>query len=102
MTDLLEFPASSLQKAIESGEATARKAVDASFDRIRDANAGKDGLNLLLYQDRHDALTRAVVCDSDDSSVKARPLNGVPVVVKDNIATSVLPTSCGSKILEGY
>ena len=27
---------------------------------------------------------------------------GVPVAVKDNIATRVLPTSCGSRILEGY
>ena len=30
------------------------------------------------------------------------PLHGVPVVVKDNIATTTLPTSCGSRILEGY
>jgi aspartyl-tRNA(Asn)/glutamyl-tRNA(Gln) amidotransferase subunit A len=30
------------------------------------------------------------------------PLAGVPVAIKDNIATRVLPTSCGSKILEGW
>jgi aspartyl-tRNA(Asn)/glutamyl-tRNA(Gln) amidotransferase subunit A len=29
-------------------------------------------------------------------------LAGVPVVIKDNIATRRLPTSCGSRILEGY
>ena len=30
------------------------------------------------------------------------PLAGVPVVVKDNIATLSMPTTCGSRILEGY
>ena len=102
MTDVLDFSASSLQMAIASGETTARRAVDATFDRMRDVGAGRDGLNILLYQDRHDALTRAVECDADASEQRTRPLNGVPVVVKDNIATSVMPTSCGSKILDGY
>ena len=84
MTDVWEFSATSLQKAIESGEKSARGAVDASFDRMRDVGAGRDGLNILLYQDRHDALTRAVKCDADVPAIRARPLNGVPVVVKDN------------------
>jgi Asp-tRNA(Asn)/Glu-tRNA(Gln) amidotransferase A subunit family amidase len=29
-------------------------------------------------------------------------LAGVPIVVKDNIATLEMPTSCGSRILDGY
>jgi len=102
MTDVLELPASSLQMAIQAGKATARRAVDASFDRMRDVGAGSGALNILLYQDRHDALARAIECDADSAEWQARPLNGVPVVVKDNIATSVMPTSCGSRILEGY
>jgi aspartyl-tRNA(Asn)/glutamyl-tRNA(Gln) amidotransferase subunit A len=36
------------------------------------------------------------------SGAKAGALAGVPVVLKDNISTTELPTTCGSKILEGY
>src|SRR5262245_4208690 len=30
------------------------------------------------------------------------PLSGVPVAIKDNMALRDVPTTCGSKILEGY
>ena len=30
------------------------------------------------------------------------PLAGVPVAIKDNLATLDLPTSCGSRMLEGW
>ena len=33
---------------------------------------------------------------------KALPLAGVPVALKDNIVTTDQPTTCGSRILEGY
>ena len=37
-----------------------------------------------------------------EGSAARGPLAGVPVAVKDNIATTSLSTSCGSRILEGY
>ena len=102
MTSILDRSAVELRDAIVSGDATARDAVDASFTRARDVGAGRDGLNILLYQDRHHALSRAAECDALAGSATAPSLLGVPVVIKDNIATSVMPTSCGSRILEGY
>ena len=102
MTTIAERSAVELRDAIAAGEVTAREAVDASFDRMREVGAGRDGLNILLYQDRDHALERAAACDAATGTPTDARLLGVPVVIKDNIATSVMPTSCGSKILEGY
>jgi aspartyl-tRNA(Asn)/glutamyl-tRNA(Gln) amidotransferase subunit A len=102
VTSPLDLSAVALRDAIARGDLTAKNAVDASFDRARDVGAGREGLNILLYQDRHHALERAAACDALATGASAPPLLGVPVVIKDNIATSVMPTSCGSKILEGY
>jgi aspartyl-tRNA(Asn)/glutamyl-tRNA(Gln) amidotransferase subunit A len=78
-----------------------------SLERAETVKAGKEGLNALLHLDRESALTDAALVEtrcaearSEGGSVGA--LAGVPVVVKDNIATLTLPTSCGSRILEGY
>jgi aspartyl-tRNA(Asn)/glutamyl-tRNA(Gln) amidotransferase subunit A len=52
---------------------------------------GPAGLNIILAEDR------------DATPIVDRgPLHGVPIAVKDNIATLTMPTSCGSRILEGY
>jgi aspartyl-tRNA(Asn)/glutamyl-tRNA(Gln) amidotransferase subunit A len=75
---------------------SARAAVDAAFDRADAVHAWKDGLNLLLAGDRGTAH------DAADASPSAGLLARTPVVVKDNVATTSLTTSCGSRILEGY
>jgi aspartyl-tRNA(Asn)/glutamyl-tRNA(Gln) amidotransferase subunit A len=75
---------------------TSHEEIERAFARADEVNAWANGLNLLLSGDRETAL---------DAAVRARfkgVLAGTPVVVKDNIATTSLPTSCGSRILEGY
>ena len=49
------------------------------------------GLNIILAED---PVARP--------SVDHGPLHDIPVAIKDNIATLSMPTSCGSRILEGY
>jgi aspartyl-tRNA(Asn)/glutamyl-tRNA(Gln) amidotransferase subunit A len=63
-----------------------------------------------LSQDRRAARREAELAGAKARAARAAafqggetpPLAGVPVVIKDNIATLGLPTSCGSRILEGY
>lgn len=93
--------AAELRDSIVRGEQSAVDAVRASFARAAAVDAGRDGLNIILHQDEDAARHEAREVDSL-SPAERGPLHGVPVVVKDNIATLSLPTSCGSRILEGY
>lgn len=70
-------------------------ALSDALDRADEVRAGRDGLNLLLWREEKALRTAA------KGPVGGR-LAGVPVVVKDNIATLDLPTTCGSKILGEY
>ncbi len=50
----------------------------------------------------------AVLCEADAADARRRagqprsPYDGVPLVVKDNLAVTGQPCTCGSKILKGY
>ena len=62
----------------------------------------RDGLNALLHADDAFVRDQQRAVDARLSRGESLPLAGVPVVVKDNIATSTLATTCGSRILDGY
>ena len=98
--------AATLRESVEAG-LSAVDPVMRAMERADTVHAGRDGLNALLHLDRESAMAdaerveaRCAAARPDGGSVGA--LAGVPVVVKDNIATLTLPTSCGSRILEGY
>ncbi|MES2176435.1 MAG: Asp-tRNA(Asn)/Glu-tRNA(Gln) amidotransferase subunit GatA [Gemmatimonadota bacterium] len=76
--------------------------VDCAIARADAVGAGQEHLNIFVSTDtadarRHAAATAAMLGDQTPAL-----LCGVPVSIKDNIATTTLTTSCGSRILEGY
>jgi aspartyl-tRNA(Asn)/glutamyl-tRNA(Gln) amidotransferase subunit A len=86
-----------------SGKVPARASVLAALERADEVKADARGLNALLSRDRDGALGAAdgIARLHLDGAIPT-PLAGVPVVLKDNIATLTMPTSCGSRILDGY
>ena len=66
---------------------------------MADVDAGPNGLNCILWTDEARALADAAAVDA---LPQAGALAGIPFVAKDNIATTHLQTTCGSRILQGY
>ena len=108
--DVLGMGVTHFRDAVAANELRVTEAVDASFVRAGEVGAGRDGLNAILWSDEEASHREAAALSKRvERSVGARPthgsgteLLGVPVAVKDNIATLTLPTTCGSRILGGY
>src|SRR5678815_278696 len=95
--------AAELARQHAEGKTPPKKAVEQAFARAAEVDAGPNGLNAILWADREAALGAAgQVAELARQGNQPGPLAGVPVVVKDNIATLTMPTTCGSRILEGY
>jgi aspartyl-tRNA(Asn)/glutamyl-tRNA(Gln) amidotransferase subunit A len=96
--ELIELSVAQAADRIRSGDLAA----DEYLDAYREAAAG-DSLNAFLWtaEDAGQADlegTRA----AQDTLDPDRPLAGIPVAVKDIFCTEGIPTTAGSRILEGY
>jgi aspartyl-tRNA(Asn)/glutamyl-tRNA(Gln) amidotransferase subunit A len=86
--------------AVRRGEVTAREVAAAALARIAEREDEIHAFNLVtaaLALDAADAVDRAVAEGRDPG-----PLAGVPVALKDNLCTRGVPTTCSSRILEGW
>jgi aspartyl-tRNA(Asn)/glutamyl-tRNA(Gln) amidotransferase subunit A len=98
-----QLGAAQIASSVRAGEASPADMVRASFKRAADIGAGPDELNIFLHADEKASVEeaeqmRARISNATDIGVLA----GVPVAIKDNIASLGLPTTCASKILRGY
>jgi aspartyl-tRNA(Asn)/glutamyl-tRNA(Gln) amidotransferase subunit A len=80
----------------------ARDTVSAALARASEVKSGRDGLNIFVALDEKYLRQHADACSDFLAHAAPAPLLGVPVAIKDNIATLHHPTTCGSRILSGY
>lgn len=89
-----------IHKLYATGEARPSEIISAAIEKIGQDN---DRLNAYLTISRDQALQRAAALDAEiKTSIKHNPLAGIPVVVKDNMCTAGIRTSCASRILGDY
>lgn len=100
LNSLWQRSAIDLHNQFAAGELTATEIVAAHLSRI---DAVDPQVGAFLHVDRVGAVARAHEQDGWSLDERRRhPLAGVPVAIKDNIVTRGMPTSAGSRILEGF
>jgi aspartyl-tRNA(Asn)/glutamyl-tRNA(Gln) amidotransferase subunit A len=100
MTDVTTLTAVEIAAAIAEGETSAVEVTQAHLDRIA---AVDDRVHAFLHVDTDGALRAAKAVDARRAAGgQLGPLAGVPLAMKDVVVTEGLPTTAGSKILEGW
>ncbi len=92
--------ATELAAQVRAGARSARSAVDEALAVIAEREPELHAFNLVLADEARaaaDAIDAAVAAGNDPG-----PLAGVPIALKDNLCTHGIPTTCSSRILDGW
>ena len=99
MNDLCSLSLAQARAGLAAREFSATELTRAYLDRIA-AVDGKIGAYLLVTDEL--ALKQAAAADDALANGAAGPLTGIPIALKDVLATRGIPTTCASRILENF
>jgi len=100
MTELTTASAAELAGRIAAREVSSEEVTRAHLDRIDEVDGE---INAFLHVGADEALRAARDVDTRlAAGEELGPLAGVPIALKDVFTTTDAPTTCGSRILEGY
>ncbi len=98
MTDLTTLTLAEARAALANKEFTAVELADAHLSAIERARA----LNAFVVETPDKARAMAAAADARIARGEARPLEGIPIAVKDLFCTAGVATSAGSHILDRF
>ena len=97
---MIRNSAAEMATKLSAGEITAVELTQLHLDRIASVDAE---VHAFLSVDTEGALAQAGAVDAKRKrGEKLSPLAGVPLALKDVMVQKGIPTTCGSKILEGW
>jgi aspartyl-tRNA(Asn)/glutamyl-tRNA(Gln) amidotransferase subunit A len=96
VNDVVRWTAEETARRIAARDVSAVEVTQAHLDRIDEVDGR---VHAFLHVDRDGALAQARRVDAADLT---GPLAGVPLALKDVIVTAGVPTTAGSRILEGW
>ncbi|MET9488161.1 Asp-tRNA(Asn)/Glu-tRNA(Gln) amidotransferase subunit GatA [Nocardia sp. NPDC006630] len=98
--ELTKLSAAELAEKIHAREVSSVEVTEAHIQRIGEVDGE---INAFLHVAGEQALLTAAEVDrAIAAGTVASPLAGVPLALKDVFTTTDMPTTCGSKILEGW
>lgn len=95
MTKYLDLPLLEINEHLKSKKIKPIDLVNEAYERIE----SNSDLNCFITLNKEAAIARAIELENEDVD---NILFGIPIVVKDNIVTKDLKTTCASKILDNF
>lgn len=96
----INFSIDELHQRYASGDIKPSEVIASVLARIEQTN---ERLNAFITINKDGALKQAEAADANiKDAITTQPLAGIPVAVKDNMCTTGLRTTCGSRILGNF